>query len=86
MAHLKSSRKRIRTARKAHLRNVSMRSALRTAIKKVRTAPDPEAARKALSTALPLIDKTAQKGVIHPNTAARHKSRLTRLVNRQSMV
>jgi small subunit ribosomal protein S20 len=84
LAHLKSSKKRIRTARKARLRNVSMRSALRTAIKKVRTAPDPETARKALSTALPLIDRTAQKGVIHPNTAARHKSRLTRLVNRLS--
>ena len=84
MAHLKSARKRIRTARKAHLRNVSMRSELRTVIKKVRAASDPEAAQKALSGALPLIDRTARKGVIHPNTAARHKSRLTRLVNRLS--
>jgi small subunit ribosomal protein S20 len=82
LAHLKSSRKRIRTARKAHLRNVSLRSSLRTAIKKVQTASDPEVARKALSGAIPLIDRTAQKGVIHPNTAARYKSRLTRLVNR----
>lgn len=84
MAHLKSARKRIRTARKAHLRNISVRSELRTAIKKVRTTSDPEVAQKALSRAIPLIDRTAQKGVIHPNTAARHKSRLTRLVNRLS--
>ena len=82
MAHLKSSRKRIRQSQKAHLRNKAMRSALRTALKKVRTTADPEAARQALSTAVPLLDRTARKGVIHPNTAARHKSRLTRLVNR----
>ena len=61
-----------------------MRSELRTVIKKVRTASDPEAAQKALSGALPLIDRTARKGVIHPNPAARHKARLTRLVNRLS--
>lgn len=82
MAHLKSSRKRIRQSRKAHLRNSAMRSELRTAIKKVQTASDPEAARQALSNAVPLLDRTARKGVIHPNTAARHKSRLTRAVNR----
>ena len=82
MAHLKSSRKRIRQSRKAHLRNQAMRSALKTALKKVRSASDPEAARQALSAATPLLDRTARKGVIHPNTAARHKSRLTRLVNR----
>ena len=83
LAHLKSSRKRIRTARKAHQRNISLRSTLRTAIKKVQTASDPETAQKALSAAIPVIDRTAQKGVIHPNTAARYKSRLTRRVNRQ---
>ena len=81
MAHLKSSRKRIRTSQKARLRNVALRSSLRTAIKKVRTAPDPASAQAALKAAIPVIDRTAQKGVIHANTAARYKSRLTRLVN-----
>lgn len=81
MAHLKSSRKRIRQSHKAHLRNQAMRSALRTALKKVRSTSDPETARQALSAAVPLLDRTARKGVIHPNTAARHKSRLIRLVN-----
>ncbi len=81
MAHLKSSRKRIRTSQKARLRNVALRSTLRTAIKKVRTAPDPGSAQEALKAAIPVIDRTAQKGVIHANTAARYKSRLTRLVN-----
>jgi small subunit ribosomal protein S20 len=84
LAHLKSSRKRIRTARKAHLRNVAMRSRLKTAVKKVRTASDPEVARKALSEVIPLLDRTAQKGILHANTAARHKSRLTRPVNRMA--
>ena len=80
MAHLKSSRKRLRTSRKAHLLNSSARSTLRTAIKKVRGASNPEDARKALSAALPIIDKTARKRIIHPRTAARYKSRLTRKV------
>ena len=55
-------------------------SAMRSAVKAVREAPDQEAATAALSTAIGTIDHTASKGVIHPNKAARYKSRLTRQV------
>ncbi len=52
---------------------------MRTSIKRVRSAlnsGDPDAATQALSQAIPLIDRMAQRGLIHKNTAARYKSRL----------
>jgi small subunit ribosomal protein S20 len=60
---------------------MAVRSRLRTAVKGVRAADTKEEAQKALSAAVATIDKTARKGVIHKNQAARRKSRLTRLVN-----
>jgi len=67
--------------RVARARNSAVRSSMRTAIKKVRRAQTREDAQKALQVALSVIDKTASKGVIHKNTAARYKSRLTMYVN-----
>ena len=55
-------------------------STMRTAVKAVRQAADKDSASAALATAIGTIDHTAQKGVIHPNKAARYKSRLTRQV------
>ena len=55
---------------------------MRTAIKSVRETEDKESATGALKTAVSLIDKTAQKKVIHPNMAARYKSNLTRMVQK----
>ena len=83
MANTKSAEKRIRQAGTAQGRNRSYRSRMRSAIRDLRAkaqAGDGEAARAALPTTLSLIDATAQKVVIHRNTAARYKSRLTRLV------
>ena len=77
MPKLKSSHKRLRTNLKARLRNRSIRSQLRTSIKQVRQAAEPVTAREALQRAISVIDRTAQKGVIHRNTAARYKSRLS---------
>jgi len=54
---------------------------LRTALRRVRTAPSKEAAQEELSRAIPVIDRAAQKGVVHRNAAARYKHRLTRFVN-----
>ena len=82
MPKLKSSRKRLRTNLKARLKNKAIRSRMRTAIKSVREAEDKESATGALKTAVSLIDKTAQKKVIHPNMAARYKSNLTRMVQK----
>jgi len=77
----KSAIKRMKQERVARARNSAVRSSMRTAIKKVRRAQTREDAQKALQVALSVIDKTASKGVIHKNTAARYKSRLTMYVN-----
>jgi len=77
---LKSSRKRLRTTLKATLRNRSVRSAMRTSIKKVRAAQDPVAAQQLLREAESLIDKTVKKGGIARNSGSRYKSRLSRHV------
>ena len=82
MPKLKSSKKRLRTNLKARLKNKAMRSRMRTAIKSVREATDKKVAGGALQTAISLIDRTAQKKIIHPNMAARYKSSLTRMVQK----
>ncbi len=79
MANIKSAKKRARqnVTRRAH--NMAQRSALRTAIKKVVnaiTGGDKKAASAAYKDATPTIDSMADKGIIHKNKAARHKSRL----------
>jgi small subunit ribosomal protein S20 len=61
-------------ARTTH--NRTQRSQLRTAIKKVRQATDPKARAAALGEAVKLIDRAGRKRLIHPNAAARYKSRL----------
>jgi len=79
MANTKSAEKRIRQNVQARERNRAHRSTLRTAIKKLRTAVasgDASRAQALLSETLGIIDKTAQKKVIHSNTASRYKSRL----------
>lgn len=84
MANHKSALKRIRQNEKRNEINRSNRSKLRTAIKKVRvavTASDKAAGSEKLLSTVSLIDKAVNKGLIHKNTAARHKSRLTKHVN-----
>lgn len=79
MANSAQARKRARQAEKNRQRNASQRSAFRTSIKKVVyaiEAGDKEAATAAYADAVPMIDSTASKGLIHQNKAARHKSRL----------
>lgn len=83
MANTKSAEKRNRQNEQNRLRNRAHRSRLRTAIKKLRTAVaggDAEAAKQLLPETLSIIDKTAQKGVIHDNAADRYKSRLAHQV------
>jgi len=83
MANTKSAEKRNRQNIKARERNRAHRSTLRTAIKKLRTAVasgDAARAQEILPETLSVIDKTAQKKVIHANTASRYKSRLAQKV------
>lgn len=84
MAHHKSAIKRIKQNAKRNARNRHVTSTLKTYIKRVREAveaKDKEGAAAALKAAIPVIDASASKGVIHSSNASRNVSRLTRLVN-----
>lgn len=80
MANIKSAKKRARQAEKHRQHNASLRSMLRTYIKKVLAAistGNKEQAELSMKAAQPIIDRMADKGLIHKNKAARHKSRLS---------
>ena len=81
MPKLKSSKKRLIVNQTQRPRNRAHMSAMRSAITAVDAASDVESAQTALKTAISVIDKTARKGIVHRNTAARDKSRLTKHVN-----
>ncbi len=79
MANSPQAKKRARQAEKRRTQNSGQRSLVRTVIKKVIAAVDAgdaEQAQAAYNTAVPVIDRMADKGVLHKNKAARHKSRL----------
>lgn len=80
MPTLRSSKKRLRQARKAAERNKPVRTRFRSTLKRVRSAESKEAAESMLAEANAIIDRTARKGVIHARAAARYKSRLARHV------
>ena len=80
MPKLASSKKRLRQNEKARLRNKSVRTLLRSTVKKVTSASSKEEAEALLGPAQSVIDKTVKKGVIHANAAARYKSKITRHV------
>ncbi len=79
MANTAQARKRARQAVKNNAHNSSLRSSLRTAIKAVRKAidaGDKAAAMDTFSKSVSIIDRIADKKIVHKNKAARHKSRL----------
>ncbi len=80
MANIKSAKKRAKQSEKNRQHNASLRSMVRTSIKKVIAAVasgDHAVAKAAYADAVPVIDRMASKGLIHKNKAARHKSRLS---------
>ena len=84
LANIKSAKKRILVNKTKADRNKSIKSAVKTSIKKVEaavTAKDREAAAAALQNAISTIDKAASKGVYHKNNAARKVSRVSKAVN-----
>ena len=84
MANIKSAQKRILVAERNHERNIAFKSSIKTAVKKVLESlkgGEVEAAKENLRQAYKLYDKAVSKGVLHKNTAARKKSRLTKKVN-----
>ena len=83
MANHKSAEKRVRQNIKRNAINRSNRGRLRTQIKKLRSAlaaHDKSTSGELLGTTVSIIDKAVNKGIIHKNTAARYKSRLTKHV------
>jgi len=79
VANSPQAKKRARQNEKARQHNASLRSMVRTYIKKVIAAIEAgnfEDAKAAYAAAVPVIDRMADKGIIHKNKAARHKSRL----------
>ena len=80
----KSAMKRMRQDEKRHLRNTSVKSALKTYAKHVEslvTRKDVATAETMLRKAVSALDKAAGKGIIHPNKAARKKATLSRKVH-----
>ena len=75
MPRIDSAKKNMRKSRAAMARNRAQRSALRTALKK---AHSDEAENSEKLAAVKLLDRAARKGLIHPNAAARHKSRMAK--------
>jgi len=83
VANIKSAQKRARQGEKTRLHNMGLRSRMRTHIKNVITAVekgDQAAAAAAYKAAVPVIDSMINKGIVNKNKAARHKSRLNRMV------
>jgi small subunit ribosomal protein S20 len=79
MANIASAKKRARQAIKRRARNVTLRTELRTVVRKVRkviASGDKKAASQALRDSQSRIDSIADKKIVHKNTAARYKSRL----------
>lgn len=85
MANIKSAKKRILVERRNAARNKSIKSKVKTAIKKVDeavAAKDASTANTALTAAISEINRAASKGVYHKKTASRKISRLTIAVNK----
>lgn len=85
MANIKSAKKRVLIAEANRQRNVAFKTSIKTAMKKVLEAAkegNKDAIATAMSKAYQLCDKAVSKGILHKNTAARKKSRLTLAVNK----
>ena len=87
MANIKSAKKRVLIAEANRLRNTAFKTSIKTAVKKalvLASGEDKEALNSAVSKVYQLCDKAVVKGILHKNTAARKKSRLTLAVKKLS--
>lgn len=81
MPQHKSAIKRVRQSEKRRLHNRTLRSRMRTLVKKVLNEKDKSKAEVQLKEAVSYLDRMTVKGIIHKNNAAHKKSRLTKYVN-----
>lgn len=82
MPHHKSCKKRMVTSKKANIRNRQIKSNIKTAVKKVLEAKDNNGAQEALQSAFSVLDKAAQKRIIHKNKSSNQKARLCSVVSK----
>lgn len=85
MANIKQQKKRIRVAERQRMENIRYRSSIKTAFRRVVEAVqsgDAEAVASAHATFVALVDRAAARRALHPNTAARKKARVTRVIAR----
>ncbi len=82
MPNSKQSKKRMETDDARRMRNKTVRTSMRTAVKNVLQAETADAANAALPTAFKRVDKAAKTNVIHDNAAARKKSQLQRHISK----
>ncbi len=85
MANIKSAKKRVLVAQRNNERNTAFKTSIKTAVKKALAAAknnEEDVLKSALSNVYKLCDKAAGKGILHKNTAARKKSRLTIAINK----
>ena len=87
MANIKSALKRIRSSARKQARNKPIRSAVKTYVKaaQVSIATGSDNSPEAVVNAISALDKAAGKGIIHPNQAARRKSRLMARLNKAAV-
>ena len=84
MPNIKSAEKQVRVTERKRLRNKSITSLCKTNVtkaEKIIFSGDLKAAQEAVAVAITSLDKAAEKGIIHPNNAARRKSRLMKKLN-----
>lgn len=86
MPNIKSAMKRVKVTKTKRANNMAIKSELKTAVKKAKEAigQGSENAAELLKDAVSLIDKASRKNILHKNTAARKKSRLTQALNKIS--
>lgn len=83
MPRTRSAKKQMRQTKTHTARNRAQRSELRTALKKVRGTEAVKDIAAARQEAMQLLDRAGRKGLIHPNTAARYKSRIAKAANKK---
>lgn len=84
MPNIKSAKKRVLVTKTKTLQNQMLKTALKTSIKKFEaavTAGDKELAKTTYTEAICKVDKAVSDGILHKNTAARRKSRFTKMLN-----
>ena len=82
MPNTRSAKKNLRKSEKRRLSNQSVKSALKTYVRSAKQSAGQENAEEKLRNAVKMLDKAAERGIIHKNQAARRKSRLAKAVDK----